>query len=133
MPIKFTLTDKSSLILLTVRFKGKFDRQVECVLALDTGASQTTLRPELLKAAGFASKDAVRKVSLTTVSKTEIGYEYFVNEFEAIDQISPQLLVIAKKLPETLPFDGLLGLDFFRILRKQLLIDFDLKEIEIRD
>jgi len=100
-------------------------------LALDTGCSQTTLRPGVMLALGFKTSDALRKVSVTTGTRTESAYEYELTEMATLGWKVKTVRLIAKDLPLSLPFDGLLGLDFFRMVKKKLTVDFEKRELKL--
>ncbi|MCY7351958.1 MAG: retropepsin-like domain-containing protein [Cytophagaceae bacterium] len=121
---KFELKDRNSLIIVNVKLTAN-ERTAFFKLALDTGCSQTTLRPGVMLALSFKTTDALRKVNVTTGTRTESAFEYEFSEMITLGWKIEHVRLIAKELPQSLPFDRLLGLDFFRIIKKKLTIDFE--------
>lgn len=83
-------------------------------LALDTGATSTTVNAGLLNAVGYDPALVPDRVQLTTGSAVEYAPRLSVNRIEALGQERLNFLVVAHTLPPTASVDGLLGLDFFR-------------------
>ncbi len=126
--MKFELANRNSLIIIDVKIFGK-EISGDFKLALDTACTQTIIRPEILFAIGYQQKDFTRKIGVTTGTKTEEAFEYQVEGIETLGYRIKKIKIVAKKLPIGLMIDGLIGLDFFRILRKKLIIDFEKKEL----
>lgn len=91
-------------------------------LALDTGASRTVLRPELLEHLGYSPKTALRKINITTGSRVETGVEIGIKKLSALGRVKRDMTIVTHSLPIELKVDGILGLDFFR--GRKLKIDF---------
>ena len=128
--MKFELKDRNSLIIIDVKFFGK-EINGDFKLALDTACTQTIIRPEILFAIGYRPQDFTRKIGVTTGTRTEEAFEYEIDGIETLGYKIKKIKVVAKKLPMGLMIDGLIGLDFFRILRKKLIIDFEKRELLI--
>jgi hypothetical protein len=126
--MKFELKDRNSLIIIDVKIYGK-DLNGDFRLALDTGCTQTIVRPEILFAIGYRPQDFTKKIGVTTGTRTEEAFEYEIDGIETLGYKIKKIRVVAKKLPMGLMIDGLIGLDFFKILRKKLTIDFDKREL----
>ena len=83
-------------------------------LALDTGATITTVNAELLITAGYDPSLAPERVEMTTGSAVEYAPRLSVNQIIALGQKRVDVPVVAHTLPPSARVDGLLGLDFFR-------------------
>ena len=83
-------------------------------LALDTGATRTTVNVGLLAAIGYDPSLVPDRVQMTTGSGVEYAPCLSVGRVEALGQRRTDLSVIAHTLPMSASVDGLLGLDVFR-------------------
>ena len=83
-------------------------------LALDTGATSTTINAGLLNSIGYDPALVPDRVQLTTGGAVEYAPRLSVNRIEALSQERANFLVVAHTLPPSASVDGLLGLDFFR-------------------
>jgi hypothetical protein len=128
--MKFELKDRNSLIVIDVKIYGK-DLNGDFKLALDTGCTQTIVRPEILFAIGYQPQNYTKKIGVTIGTRTEDAFEYEIDGIETLGYKIKKIRVVAKKLPISLMIDGLIGLDFFKILRRKLTIDFDKRELLI--
>jgi predicted aspartyl protease len=127
--------------------KATFERQndeqlivIDCkmgshkvLLALDTGASHTTIDLAALIIAGYSMTDAVRTVDIETASGIVTGHVFVLKKFIAIDTEITNVEVCAYDFfaNHVLPdFDGVLGLDFFKNVK--FCIDMNRSEITIQ-
>ena len=83
-------------------------------LALDTGATSTTINAGLLNSIGYDPALVPDRVQLTTGSAVEYAPRLAINKIEALGQERVNFLIVAHTLPPSASVDGLLGLDFFR-------------------
>jgi hypothetical protein len=86
-------------------------------LALDTGASHTTIDLAALIIAGYHLSDALRTVEIETASGVINGYVFKVKKFVAIGTVLTDIEICAYDFFSNhllTDFDGVLGLDFFR-------------------
>ncbi|MBI4872870.1 MAG: retroviral-like aspartic protease family protein [Candidatus Riflebacteria bacterium] len=83
-------------------------------MALDTGATDTLLRPEVLDGLGYSPRDAGGLTTVTTALGVEPGYWLTVNRLRALGHEFNAFRVNAHDLPEDCGLDGLLGLNFLR-------------------
>lgn len=97
-------------------------------LALDTGATETTLHAGLLTDIGYDLSSSP-SVTMTTGSGIIEVPELVVSQLEALGQTREDFPVLAHTLPPTATIDGLLGLDFMR--GKVLNIDFRLGKLTL--
>ncbi len=97
-------------------------------LALDTGATETTLNAQILADIGY-DLASYPKVAMTTGSGIIEAPELVVSQVEALGQTHENFSVLAHTLPPTATIDGLLGLDFLR--GKVITIDFRLGKITL--
>ena len=91
-------------------------------LALDTGATSSTVNAELLRAVGYDPSLAPERVEMTTGSAVEIAPRLSVKQIVALGLGRVDFPVVAHTLPPSASVDGLLGLDFFR--GQELNLDF---------
>jgi len=126
------IDNKSGLIVISVKIIGMIiEHNVR--LAIDTGTTFTILRPGIIDYIGDNVKDR-QKASVTTGTKTEYNcYFTTIKRIELFEGIGiNNFKIVAKNLPNPLyMIDGLLGLDFFRFIKKKLCIDFKKNSIEI--
>lgn len=103
-------------IIIPVGIKGpkniRFARMI-----LDTGATYTMICPEILVEAGYDLSNPHRKLAITTASSIEYTPFYMLMELKALGKTVSNLEVASHSLPERVPADGLLGLNFLRQFR----------------
>jgi predicted aspartyl protease len=80
-------------------------------LALDTGASRTTLNSDIIRAAGYDSASE-NKTLLITGSSTSLAPVVKIARVEAINQTVENIEVVCHDRPEESGIDGLRGLNF---------------------
>jgi len=83
-------------------------------LALDTGATNTTVNLALLVAIGYDPALASHHARVVTASGVELAPQITVTEITALGKRRTDFSVLGLTLPPTATIDGLLGLDFFR-------------------
>jgi len=98
--------------------------------ALDTGATQTTIRTATLVLIGYDPGNVSERLTLTTGSGIEYVSPLIVDRLEALDQQRQFFPVLAHTLPPSAGVDGLLGLDFFH--NQALTLDFRTGTIHLR-
>ncbi len=92
-------------------------------LALDTGATETTLSRRALRAVGIDPSQAnLGSVPVITGSGWVSVPLVRLLRLDALGQQRIDFIVQAHTLPPGLPIDGVLGLDFIRLYR--LVVDF---------
>lgn len=91
-------------------------------LALDTGATRTTINSGLLVAVGYDPAASLERTEVTTGSGVEFAAVVSLSKLVALGTDRTDFPVLAHTLPPSAGVDGVLGLDF---LRGQVLrIDF---------
>lgn len=109
------------LIVVMARFVGpRGQRTIR--LALDTGATITTVRTATLVCLGYDPAVSEQRVSMTTASGVEYASRLNVERIDVLGRHRLKFPVIAHTLPPSSTVDGLLGLDFFR--GRTLSLDF---------
>ena len=83
-------------------------------LALDTGATMSSLSIEQLMMLGYDPSQSIDRVQVATGSGTEFVPRIEISRFEALGNQRESMMVLAHTLPATTKIDGLLGLDFLR-------------------
>jgi len=92
------------------------------LLALDTGASSTSISSERLLSLGYELSADAEGSRIVTGSRVEFAPEITIVKFSALRQQRQNFSVLAYDLPVEAGVDGVLGLDFFR--GQNLNIDF---------
>ncbi len=105
-------------------------RTIAVKMALDTGATLTSVRPRFLRAAGYDPARADRLVTMRSATGEALVPEIPVSRFEVLDRTQTRFPIIAHELPRGVTVDGLLGLDFFRGL--VLTVDFAAGRVSLR-
>lgn len=103
------------------------------LLALDTGASHTTIDLAALIIAGYSISDSIREVEMETASGIIKGFVFVLKEFIAIDTVLQNIEICAYDFFANhllTDFDGVLGLDFFKGVK--FCIDMNKAEITIQ-
>jgi predicted aspartyl protease len=119
---------QQGLILITARIWGPAG-DTYARLALDTGATSTTINVAKLVYAGYDPAIAPDRVQMTTGSGIEFVPRLLIDRIVALGQERTNLRILAHTLPTSASVDGLLGLDFFR--GQHLSIDFRNGEITL--
>lgn len=110
------------LVIVQVSIRGPKGSGI-ARLAVDTGATETTLSRRSLRAVGVdPAQLGLRTVSVITGSGVVAVPLVTLNLLDALGQQRSNFTVQAHTLPPGLPIDGVLGLDFFRSGR--LVVDF---------
>lgn len=91
-------------------------------LALDTGATRTTINAGLLVAVGYDPAATLERTEVTTGSGVEFAPLVSISRILALGRERTDFLVLAHTLPPSAGVDGVLGLDFLR--GEVLTIDF---------
>lgn len=97
-------------------------------LALDTGASDTMLRPSKLASIGYDFADAP-KVEVTMGSGVVQVPDITLLRISALGQERLDFPILAHALPPTSTIDGVLGLDFMR--GHLLIVDFRIGQLSL--
>jgi len=98
-------------------------------LALDTGATGTTINIAPLVAVGYDPALSPARVQVTTGSGIEFAPRLTLDKIRALGQERGGFPVLCHTLPPSAGVDGLLGLDFFRGL--SVTLDFRSGEIGV--
>lgn len=109
--VKFKRQDEESLEIIDANFP-----EHGITLALDTGASHTTIDLASLIIAGYRIEDAIDTAELETASGIIEAYIFNVKNFSAIEITKDEMKVCAYDFFShhvLTEFDGVLGLDFF--------------------
>ena len=108
-------------ILVLVTILGPV-REATVRMALDTGASRTSLDRQIASELGFEVTRSTETARIATGSMYETVPVILAGRVEALGNHRVNLPILCKSLPPGLTIDGLLGLDFFR--NQKLTIDF---------
>jgi hypothetical protein len=119
--VNYSFNATHGLILVQAELIGPLGNIV-LRLALDTGATGTTVNAGLLMTIGHDPSLAPERVEMTTGSGLEYAPRLSVRRIVALGQERVDFPVIAHTLPPSASVDGLLGLDFFR--NQALNLDF---------
>jgi hypothetical protein len=105
-------------------------RTVRVTLALDTGASVTSVRPRFLVAAGYDPAASTRRGRMRSATGGGVAPLVEVAALVCLGRVRTDLPVLAHDPPPVVIADGLLGLDFFR--GRVLTLDFARGRVTLR-
>jgi predicted aspartyl protease len=125
----YRFDDHGGLIVIFTEVFGP-SGSVVARLALDTGATGTTINQALLVAIGYDPAVAEDRIEVTTGSGLEYVPRFPVDRLVALGRQRDSFPVLAHTLPPSASVDGLLGLDFFRPYK--LTIDFPSGKITLK-
>lgn len=91
-------------------------------LLLDTGATVSLLHPGILVRAGYDLSTPRAHLRVAAVHGTADVPLFTIRRITALGYERDNIAVLSHSLPRTVPYDGLLGLNFLR--GRQLTIDF---------
>lgn len=120
---------QQGLILIHARLWGPTG-DTYARLALDTGATTTTIRTAVLVSIGYDPSASKERIQMTTGSGVEYVPRLAIDRIDALQRQRGNFPVVAHTLPPTASVDGLLGLDFLR--GQRLSIDFRSGRITLR-
>lgn len=112
---------EEGLIIIPTRLYGP-QGDIITRLALDTGATRTTINTKILAILGYNAQFQLKHTKLLTGSGTEFVAKLNLNKIQAFSDNKKNFTVLCHTLPSTTTVDGVLGLDFLR--KSRLLIDF---------
>jgi hypothetical protein len=99
-------------------------------LALDTAATITLIKPDVLSRFGYDEACYLRPTSISSAIGSEPGHELSVARLSSLGNSVSPFTVHAHKLPEQYDLDGLLGLNFLdhfdytiRSLRNEIAVE----------
>jgi predicted aspartyl protease len=101
------------LIIVDAEIRGPA-RTIEARLVLDTGASATTLIPEVIKTIGYTRRDGYKGASVQSAVGEEQGYWLRVAELTVLGVTTPDFAITV--FPLSHGIDGLVGMNFLRHL-----------------
>lgn len=119
MTASFDAAARTILVRVTVVGPARVE---ELLLALDTGANQTSVRPEILRRLGFDLTRPVRSQNVRTASGAVRAPVVLASHVRCLGQTREAFPVSALDPAGARGADGLLGLDFLRglVLRLDL-------------
>jgi aspartyl protease family protein len=121
MSIHFT---NEGLIIVPTRLFGPTGKTMVVQLALDTGATSSVISWDVIVTLGYDPAIVEERIQITTGSGMVFVPRITIEQIEAIGQTCNNLPILCHTLPPSAIIDGLLGLDFLRIIKKQLIVDF---------
>ena len=116
-----TFDPTRGLIIVFARLFGPTSERI-VRLALDTGATTTTVRTSVLVNLGYDPAASSERLPMTTASGVEYVLRISISRFEALGESRESFTIVAHTLPPSATVDGLLGLDFVR--GRRLMLDF---------
>jgi hypothetical protein len=125
--IKFDRKTNESLVIVKCSFPNH-----EIDLAIDTGASHTTIDLTALQIAGYDISQSIRQIQIETAGGVIEAYVFLVNSFTSMGIIKNNFEICAYDFfahNVLAQFDGVLGINFFD--DKKICIDFINSEITI--
>lgn len=109
-PVTTPFTLDSDLIFVNATLHGPRG-DMEGTFVVDTGASMTTIIPELADALGYSVRAGIRSARVETALGSEVGYVLAVPRFESLGFAVSNLAVHVFDLGH-LKLAGLLGMNF---------------------
>ncbi len=120
--MRYSFNPSAGLIIVKAELWGPGGNSV-IRMAIDTGCETTTIRTPALMKVGYELSVSAEIVPLVTASRDDdVAIALTLENFFALGVVRDNYAILAAKLPHTLRFDGLLGLDFFA--GRHLDIDF---------
>ena len=108
--IETTYVTNDHVILLHGRIEGPLGRRSVCLM-FDTGATITTIVPQVLRDIGYTEHDAVREKIVRTTVGREHGYEIKLDKLKVLGVNAMNMPVDVFDLAFD-DIDGLIGMDF---------------------
>jgi clan AA aspartic protease (TIGR02281 family) len=111
---EYPLDPKSNLILVNVSLAGRKGNPVFLTMALDTGASMTSIPSEAALSIGCDPTKSARKIEIITASGTEYVSIVTIPHLEIWEVKLKDIDVICLDMPPQSPVSGLLGLNVLK-------------------
>lgn len=124
----FPLDPEASRILLKAKIIGPRGKRIIPV-ALDTGASITTISHEVALDIGCDPAKAMKRIEIMTASSVEVVPLIVIPVLEVLGRQVRNLEVLCHDLPSVSPVVGLLGLNFLK--RFNLHLNFRSRTLEL--
>lgn len=112
---------KRGLIILPCEVWGEGGSAV-LRLALDTGATTTTVNTAPVVALGYDPELSGDRIEVTTGSGIEYAPRVVLDQIQALGIVKKRFPVLCHTLPPSTGVDGVLGLDFLR--ERELVVNF---------
>ena len=126
--MSLSFNPKEGLIIVPTRLWGP-SGDIIVRLALDTGATRTTVNWAPLVLLGYDPAAQLARVQMSTGSGVEFVPKIKIVKFQALDNIRKNFSILCHTLPPSTTVDGVLGLDFFR--GQQLTVNFRTGNVKI--
>src|SRR5262245_16627496 len=101
-------------VLVRGEVSGPLGHPAEVVLVLDTGATTSLIRSDLLTRLGYDPAASTDRVQVLTGGGVRILPRLVVNRLTVLGQDRIDFPDLSDALPPGADIDGILGLDFFR-------------------
>lgn len=118
-----------SLVVVPAYVRGPKD-EVRCLLAVDTGATDTNISPHVLRIAGYDTTALFDPVNLLTAGGITRADRLLLEGLTCLGHRVADFRVVCHTVTATTRIDGLLGLDFLR--GQVLTLDFAHGRIALR-
>jgi hypothetical protein len=112
--VKVTRFDPEEALIIIPALVWGAHRRRELRMALDTGAGETIILPEILDQLGYNPRHGEAITKVRSAVAEEPGYLLRVVRFRALGHEFTDFRIHAHDLPEGVGIDGLLGLNFLR-------------------
>lgn len=109
--------------------EGWLNGTVSVRLLIDTGASTTVIRKDVLRAAGVSGTAETEVYQFSTANGPVLGKVYRVAALSIAEQNVENIRIAALELPELQDVDGLLGMNYLKHFR--FFIDQDRQELRL--
>lgn len=119
--MKVTRFDRArDLIVVHGRVWGPHGHTAVLKLVLDTGAAETIILPSVLDELGYSPRDGEARTVIRSAVGREEGYLIRVAGFACLGHREPHFRIHAHDLPDGWAIDGLIGLNFLRLMNYEV-------------
>ena len=127
--MKYSFDLNEGIIIVPCRIHGPSGKKIVIRLALDTGATTTTVNWEALMWAGYDPASTKDRVKMITGTGEEYVPQLKLVKFEALGISKSNMQVLCHTMPASSTVDGVIGLNFMQDLK--LSINFKDRVLEI--
>lgn len=126
---RYSLVKNSSIVSIFVILSNENNKRA-LKMALDTGATYTTIPWETAQALGLKPEISIDNTDMITSSGIERAPLLTIKEMIVLDKKAENVKVIVHDLPQRSQVDGLLGLSFLKHFKVTLNFNEGYLEIE---
>jgi predicted aspartyl protease len=125
----FPFDPSQSVLFCHAEIAGRKDAKFSLIMAVDTGATCTTISWKAAIAIGYDPSRSAKTIEITTGSSVEYAPLVTIPKFSVFGVEIKRMKVVCHNLPPQSPVEGLLGLDFLK--KAKAVIDFSANTIRL--